>query len=269
MKHDFNAASAEFKVVRADDEHAIALMRRAYHEIYEPAFPIEEERDSLDKIESRLRNPVNGVKRVILLAGKHFDKPDPEKADLYAIGIAYYYSSDGAGLLAYNAVGSDYQGAGFGKAMVEGRIKGLKALAEESGQTLKSVIIEVNDPAKVKPEEDSMDPAKRVALFERWGARRVPVDYVQPPLAQGLDKGRTSLLMVYPLDGKYPGPEEVGAFVTGIWKANNNGTVDYTEDPDYQATMRDLKKWGGFKELEGKPAPPAPPARRPGTQNNA
>jgi hypothetical protein len=236
-------------LVRADNEHTIELMRRAYHEIYEPAFPIVSERDPLDKIESRLRNPVNGVKRVILLAGRELKNPDPEKPELAAIGIAYYYSTTGAGLLAYNAVAPDLQGGGFGKMMVQGRIKGLQQLAAESGQELQSVVIEVNNPAKVRPEDDSMDPSTRIAIFEKWGAKVVPVDYVQPPLGKGLEKSRNSLLMVYPLNGSYPTAEQVGAFVTGIWQAHNDYVGDYTKDADYQATMTGLKKWGGFKDM--------------------
>lgn len=264
QKSDFNAVSSETLLVRGDNEHSIELMRRAYHEIYEPAFPIEDERDPLDKIESRLRNPVNGVKRVILLAGRELKDPDPQKADLAAIGIAYYYSSTGAGLLAYNAVAPDLQGGGFGKMMVQGRIKGLQQLASESGQELQSVVIEVNNPAKVRPEDDSMDPKTRIAIFEKWGAKVVPVEYVQPPLGPGLAKSRNSLLMVYPLNGDYPNAEQVGAFVTGIWKAHNEFVVDYTKDPDYQATMAGLKKWGGFKDMEPPPAPKKPPL----AQNN-
>lgn len=266
MKHDFNAASSETLVVRAGDEHAISLMRRAYHEIYEPAFPIEDERDSLEKIESRLQNPVNGVKRVILLAGKNLKQQDTEKADLAAIGIAYFYSRTGAGLLAYNAVSPDLQGGGFGRMMVEGRIKGLQQLSEESGVPLKSVMIEVNNPAVVKPEDDSMDPAKRIALFEKWGARQVPVPYVQPALDAGLEKSRNSILMAYPVNGRYPDADAVAAFVQGIWQANHPGPHDYRDDPDYNTIMDALKKWGGFNDLAdtqaAKPAYPPPQSPR-------
>ena len=264
-KSDFNAVSSELLIVRPDDEHSIALMRRAYHDIYEPAFPIADERDSLEKIETRLKAPVNGVKRVILLAGKNLKDPDAEKANLAAIGIAYFYSSTGAGLLAYNAVAPDLQGGGFGKMMVQGRIKGLQELAVESGQELQSVIIEVNNPAKVRPEDDSMDPAKRIALFEKWGAKVIPVDYVQPALGPGLEKSRNSLLMAYPLNGAYPTGDQVGAFVTGIWKAHD---PNFAEDPEYQTTMSELKKWGGFKDMASPPPAAAPPASRSPAQNN-
>lgn len=244
VQNSFNAVSAETKLVKAGDEHAIALMRRAYHDIYVPAFPIENERDSLEKIESRLQNPVNGVKRVILLAGKNLD--DPQKAEVYGISIAYYYSTHQAGLLAYVAIAPEYQQMGLGRLMVQGRIKGLEALAADSGQTLKSVIIEVNDPAKVRPEDDSMDPAKRVALFEKWGARKIPVPYVQPALAEGQEKCHTVMLMAYPLGGQYPQAEGVKAFVEGIYAANNNGPVDYPEDPDFRSTQAAIDSWGGF-----------------------
>ena len=263
MRNSFNAVSAETKVVTAGDALALRLMRRAYHDIYVPAFPIEDERESLEKIESRLKKPVNGVERVILLAGKHLD--DAEKAEVYGISIAYYYGSHQAGLLAYNAIDPKYQQMGLGRLMVKGRIEGLQQLAAKNGQTLQSVMIEVNDPAKIKPEDDSMDPAKRVALFEKWGARQIPVPYVQPPLAPGLEKCDTLLLMAYPQNGKYPDAKGVGAFVAGIYAAHNHGPVDYKDDPDFKATLRALEKWGSFKDLEVVSAPPKPAAPPPNT----
>lgn len=258
MRNSFNAVSAETKVVTAGDDLAIALMRRAYHDIYVPAFPIEDERDSLEKIESRLKEPVNGVERVILLAGKHLD--DAQKAEIYGISIAYYYGSHQAGLLAYNAIDPQYQQMGLGRLMVKGRIEGLQQLAAKNGQELKSVMIEVNDPAKIKPEDDSMDPAKRVALFEKWGARQIPVPYAQPALAPGLEKCDTLLLMAYPQNGQYPDAAGVGAFVAGIYAANNNGAVDYKDDPDFKATQAALQKWGKFNDLEQSAAAPTPAA---------
>ncbi len=257
FKNDFNAVSAETLVVKADDAHAIALMRRAYTDIYVPAFPMPEERESLEKIEEKLSVPTHGVGRVILLAGKHLEEPDPAKAQIYGISIAYYYGTQQAGLLAYNAIDPAYQQMGLGRLMVKGRIEGLVELAKAEGQQLACALIEVNDPAKVKPEDDSMDPAKRAAIFEKWGARRIPVTYVQPSLAEGEDKGCNSMLMAYPIDGKYPTPEAVAGFITGIWQANNYGKVDYTKDPDYIRTMAELKAWPGFdKTPENAPATP-------------
>lgn len=258
MRSSFNAVTAETKVVKAGDDYALDLMRRAYHDIYVPAFPIEDERDSLEKIESRLKEPVNGVERVILLAGKHLD--DPQKAEVYGISIAYYYGSHQAGLLAYNAIDPQYQQMGLGRLMVQGRIKGLEELAAQSGKPLKSVIIEVNDPQKVSPEEDSMDPNKRVALFEKWGARQIPVPYAQPALAPGQEKCHTVMLMAYPQNGQYPDAKGVGAFVEGIYAANNNGAVDYKQDADFLATMQALEKWGKFKDLDPNRAQSTPDA---------
>ncbi|MDE1151036.1 MAG: hypothetical protein PW788_00740 [Micavibrio sp.] len=263
MKNDFNAVSAETLVVKADDERAIALMRRAYNDIFVAAFPMPEERESLEKIEEKLRQPTHGVKRVILLAGKHLDDPDPAKAQLYGISIAYYYSADQAGLLAYNAIAPEYQQMGLGRLMVKGRIEGLEALAAEEGATLKCAVLEVNDPAKVKPEDDSMDPAKRVATFERWGAKRIPVPYVQPALAEGEEKGRSSILMAYPVQGEYPKGEAVAGFIRGIWSANNNGPVDYRQDPDYLNAMDALKNWPGFPPADAPPATPNTLANKP------
>ena len=249
FKNDFNAVSAETLVVKADDPRAIALLRRAYNDIYVPAFPMPEERESLEKIEEKLSVPTHGVGRVILLAGKHLDDPDPAKAQLYGISIAYYYGNQQAGLLAYNAIDPAYRQLGLGRLMVKGRIEGLEELAKADGKQLACALIEVNDPAKVKPEDDSMDPAKRAAIF--------PVTYVQPSLAEGEEKGRNSMLMAYPVDGKYPTPEAVAGFITGIWQANDYGPVKYDQDPDYLRAMAELKAWKGFDAApENAPAPP-------------
>jgi hypothetical protein len=60
---------------------------------------------------------------------------------------------------------------------------------------------EIHDPAKVDAGGDSMAPLDRVRVMDALGARRVPIPYVQPPLRVGGERGRTLMLVAFPVDG--------------------------------------------------------------------
>lgn len=60
---------------------------------------------------------------------------------------------------------------------------------------LSAVLFESNHPSRTSLEDDSMPPHKRLGFFRRMGARRIPFDYVQPPLEVG--KGPVENLMLY------------------------------------------------------------------------
>lgn len=244
MRHEFNATAPEMLTIdNARDEKTLALLRRAYKEVFVPAFPIEDERESLERLETKLKDEQNPNKRLIIIAGRNLT--DPAKAEIYAISIAYYYTEYKVGLLAYNAVDPKYRDYGLGRKMVDARIAALHEAAAEQGDQLRAAFLEVNDPEKVGRDDSGMDPAKRVAIFQKWGAKRIPIDYVQPALGPGKSKFRDEMLMAYPVNGKYPTPSAVGAFIDAVYKYCSFG-ADHTKDEDYIKTMRQIKKWRGF-----------------------
>jgi len=229
-------------VVDMKDPRSVALLKEAYRDVYEPAFPIAEERESIDAWINNLMGKSKNSNIVVVIVGTDFDAKNP---NIKGISVGYYYYKVDAGLLAYNAIAPAARNEGLGRVMVEARKQALLHLAEQHGQKLKGVFLECNDPAKVKPEEDSIDPATRMKIFEKWGAKVIPIDYVQPALEKGAAKCDKFKLMAYPhpKTGHYPTPDAVRAFVTGIYQACTDycGGPKPADDPDYVRTVRQLE----------------------------
>ena len=98
------------------------------------------------------------------------------------------YPATGCGLLTYMVVAPHARGQGLGKALID---DALGVLADAP-----AVYGEVNDPATQTREP--VDVAqRRLAMFERWGARVVELRYVQPALAPGLVPDETLRLIAW------------------------------------------------------------------------
>lgn len=223
--------------VTINSQKSLDLLAKAYKEVYEAAFPIKSEREPLSVWLNNLQGRNPAVDIVIVIAGDGLDTKTPT---LKAISVAYYYNQQDAGLLAYNAVAPAFQGQGLGRTMVEARKNALLEVAKSKGNSLGGVFIECNDPAKVKPEDDVMDPAKRIALFEKWGARVLPIDYIQPPLETGGQKCEALKLLAYPHPetGKYPEKAGIKTFLTGIYtELAKYAGCPPEQNPDYLKTI--------------------------------
>ena len=251
MKQHFNKKSGQrlrvkslqsqyVHTIEAGNPKSLALLAKAYKDVYEAAFPIDEERESLESWIKSLKGGNPAANIIIVVAG---DELDSEKPVLKAISVAYYYNKQDAGLLAYNAVSPDFQGQGLGRIMVEARKTALLDLAKAYGNKLGGVFIECNDPAKITPAEDVMDPATRIKMFEKWGAKVLPIHYVQPPLEHGGEKCDALKLLAYPhpKTGKYPTPEAIKGFITGIYtELAKYAGCEPQDNPDYIKTMQQI-----------------------------
>ncbi len=239
MKDKFNPRSRKHEVViidDIDDPASAKLLKRAYNEVYLPAFPIAAERESLEQWCARLKRG----KDDIVIVGENLG--DPDKAVIKGICVGVYFSISDVGLLSYYAVKPDAQGQGIARVMID-RVKQLMLeRAEANGGVLKGVFIEVNDPTKVAANQDSFDPATRVSVSHRLGAKDIPVSYVQPPLQPGAPKCDGLKLMAYahPKTGKYPGPDAVRAFMEAMYQSHG---VDMANDPDFKKSMDDIEAW--------------------------
>lgn len=220
----------QIATISREKPELFSLLEEAYENIYLPAFPMEAERESLEKFMQAVNGELPGLGIVINILGENLDDADPAKRIVKGISVAYYYEHHNVGLLAYNAIHPAHRDKGMGKLMVDARIEGLKTMAADRGKALDGVFIEVNDPTKVAAEDDSMDPRKRVAIFHDWGARHIPIDYVQPPLTNEGDYGDTMILMNYPLEGKYADKHTVEQFLRGIYREFRS---DRSPDDDY------------------------------------
>lgn len=249
-KGEFNRASAPLQTFRVQnfDAHAVdidnaasrRLMVKAYTEIYEPAFPLDDERESMSAWLNTLSGNNPDSTMTLIIIGENLETETPV---LKGISAAYYYNKFDVGILAYNAISPAFRGGGIGRAMVTARIKSLLDCAKSKGGALRGVFLECHDPQKIAPDKDSFDPATRLKIFQSWGAQIMPIDYTPPVMAKGLQKNDTLLLLAYPHPetGAYPVPDAIRRFVTGIYTT----TIKYTgnlphEDADYLHMMRQL-----------------------------
>lgn len=222
--------------VDPNDLRSLRLLTRAYNDVYIPAFPIADERESIEAWMANYKNPVKNAEIVIIIAGENLD--NHRHAVIKGMSVGYYYPSGDAGLMAYVAIDPKYRSEGLGHVMVEARKQALLNAAKRHGKSLGGVFLECNDPTKVKPEDDSFDPATRIKIFQKWGAEIIPIDYVQPSLSVGDAKSDYMNLLAYPhpTTGKYPTPGEIHGFIYGIYKAcaKYSGVLP-EQDADYKA----------------------------------
>lgn len=207
--------------ITKDRDDLMHLLDRAYHDIYVPAFPDPDERESLEKFKRGIRGEIPGVDIAVNILGENLQ--DKNKAVIKGISVGYYYRAQNVGLLAYNAIAPEAREKGLGKIMVQSRINSLKNHAAAQGKKIDAVFIEVNDPQKVSAENDSMNPADRVAIFTKFGARKVPIPYVQPPIDKDSPYCDYLLLMNYPVDGRYAEPQAVERYLRGIYRKERMG----------------------------------------------
>ncbi len=246
------------------DPALMQLLSDAFDEVYAPAFPIAEECESLETWMASLSRPNSNSKIVIcIITG---DKPLAQKPDIKGIVVGYYYSQEEVGLLAYTATAPQFRNAGLGRIQMDILGKAFIDIARQNGSELQGYFLECNDPAKVRSEDDSFDPTTRLKIFGHWGARIMPVDYVQPALSPDLEKCSMFKLLAYPhpTSGEYPTPGAILGFIHGIYKgcARYSG-VQPEDDPDYNNMKAQLAALPQDKpviagtEAKKSPKPPA------------
>lgn len=228
-------------VVAVDNPKSLALLAKAYKEVYEAAFPIREERESLATWLENLKGK-NIVAITISILGENLDTPHPT---IKAMAVGYYYRQQDVGLLAYLATAPSFRDQGLGRTMNNANNEALLEFSGRMGKKLKGIFLECNDPAKIAPENDVMNPTTRIKIYEKWGAVVLPIDYIQPPLETGGAKCDTLKLLAYPHPdtGKYPTKSEIKAYLTGIYtELAEYAGMPPEKNPDYLESLRQLDK---------------------------
>ncbi len=197
------------------DTKNAALLDRGM-ELFDKTWPEYAGVETAEGFLENIDNPDNNWKPFIMLLGRNLD--EPEKAEIVGFRYALYFPESQTSLLVYLAVDEKYRDKGIGHAMVNETVKGLDLMAQKDGKPLNGVFFEINDPAKVSIEEDSIDPAVRKQIFEKWGAKQMPVDYVQPPWEEGAEQTSKFLLMAHKINDALPGPEATKNFLHDLYK---------------------------------------------------
>lgn len=238
MGHDLH-------VVDGKSASSLRLLEQAYNQVYTKAFPIEEERDSLDVWHNILQGNVTHTELVIVIAGEKLGTSDQI---IKAVSVAEYYPAADAGLLRFNAVGEDYRGQSLGRVMVEARKNALLDTSKSRGLPLGGIFTHCNDPAKIKPEQDVMDPATRIKIFESYGAKKMPFDCLLPPLLPGYPPCDFLQLLCYPhpTTNAYPAKDATKRYMHAIY-INLDESQAPEKNPDYIEVL---------KRIDNMPWPP-------------
>jgi GNAT superfamily N-acetyltransferase len=183
---------------RLDD----GLLARFYDELYLPAFA--HQREPLEVWRRQLWGAAWPYELSIVVAceGERIDGGI----------VSELYPASACGFLTYLVVAPAAREAGLGRSLLEGARRALAARARARGLTLRAVFGEVADAA-------------RLARFERWGARAVELDYVQPSLGPGLARDPALRLIAF-FDGEPPATlpgAVVGDFVRELYAMTEGG----------------------------------------------
>jgi GNAT superfamily N-acetyltransferase len=161
-------------------------------------------------------------------------------------------------LLSYLAVPTEYREHGIGAKL-------LAAIGTEwsADPCPRLMIAEVEDPRHYRYDAALGDPARRVSLYERVGARALPVPYVQPALQPGRARVANLMLMVFGGADAPPGTSRVDGrtveqFLVEFYELSE-GQVR-ADDEQLQAMLAACRQPGGLPMLLASelPLPEAP-----------
>jgi GNAT superfamily N-acetyltransferase len=180
-----SAAPAPSETCEIRDLADAPLLARFYEELYLPAFA--HQREPLDAWTRQLWGPAAPYELSIVLAGAALDEPARARLDG---GIVYErYPSSACGFLTYLVVAPHARRSGLGRSLLD------SARARLAPRT-RAIFGEVSDPSRLAGAARS-DAIARLHRFERWGARILDLEYVQPCLGPGLSRDPSLLLLSF------------------------------------------------------------------------
>lgn len=155
-----------------------SLCGEFFDELYLPAFPNENEREPVENIVGRICG------RKLPLT----EMPLVTDGGRVAAGCVTDHFPDAAAIhVIYLVVRSEYRRMGLARLLLD---DWFRRHPEET-----DMYLEADDPAKTAPADTSFDPATRLGIYARLGFGILSLQYVQPPLEEGLDYERNLLLL--------------------------------------------------------------------------
>lgn len=177
-------SSFENDTVSRDD--FTSLLEQFENDVYVPSFPDADEREELSDIVGRIKAPKSN---------------EPSSFCVLAINdgcvvaglVADWYKGCGFLEIIYIAVGEQYRKNHIGSELLDA---GVKLIAESlQPQAVRYVVLEVEKPTIATVDIEAVN---RLVVWDRWGAKRIPIPYFQPPLSEGKNVVDNLMLMVLP-----------------------------------------------------------------------
>jgi hypothetical protein len=178
---------------RADD---LDRLSRFYDELYVAGFPDADERESLANMKRYLqlrREGWYGTNNYHIILALDGDR-------IVAASVSDYLAKPNCGVIEFLLVNESMRGSGVGRLVHTATVEALDADAVRGGRSgIDGIVIELNDPFRVAPQDDNYDPFERALIWDRWGYGRLCFPYVQPALSEGQEPVACLLLAIKPL----------------------------------------------------------------------
>lgn len=213
-------------------EADMGLLQRFYDGCLVPAFPNEDERDSLEDIQESLRKQgggygANNYHVIIACSGGN-----PVGGSIFD-----YLAEPNAGVIEFLLVNAAERRTGLGTQLVKRTESMMAADAKRAGQELAWVAAELDDPFRTPPSTSGMDPFSRVAVWDRWGYRMLDFPYTQPALSAEKSAVDTLLMVAKALSPQLRNSiptDEVFGLLREYFRWSM-GVPEPTSDPTFQA----------------------------------
>lgn len=236
-----SADTSDLQIVDLGERFDALLLAQVYRDVYLPAFPLPDEQEHPDIWTPRLQDPDAHPRLAFLVAGHALD--DPQARAPQALLVAEYYAASRCVLVSYLAVAPAARGQGLAHRLLDALTDRLHAgRFGEPGQ-IAAVLAEIHDPQRIDASGDVIDPAARVEVMARLGARRLPIDYVQPALEPGKSASHDLWLVAFPARAGARarfGPGGLRAFLVEFYRAL--GSADPPDDPAFAATFASVRR---------------------------
>jgi GNAT superfamily N-acetyltransferase len=180
----------------SDEPEELDRLSRFYDELYVAGFPDPDERESLAN-----------MKRYLQLRREGWYGPNSYHIILALDGdrtvgasVSDYLATPNCGVIEFLLVAQALWGTGIGRQLHSATIAALDVDARRVGRNgVDGIVIELNDPFRVAPQDDNFDPFERAMIWDRWGYGRLCFPYVQPALSADQEPVSCLLLGMKPI----------------------------------------------------------------------
>lgn len=174
----------------------LAHLSRFYEGLYVAGFPDPNERESLANMARYLKlrrdgwYGANNYHIILALDGER----------TVAASVSDYLATPNCGVIEFLLVDESVRGTGVGKTVHTATVAALDADARRAGHAgVDGVVIELNDPFQVAPQDDNYDPFARAMIWNGWGYGRLCFPYVQPALSEEQQPVTCLILAIKPV----------------------------------------------------------------------
>jgi GNAT superfamily N-acetyltransferase len=164
----------------SDEAEDLDRLSRFYEHLYVEGFPDPDERESLANMKRYLqlrREGWYGPNNYHIILALDGDRT-------VGASVSDYLATPNCGVIEFLLVAEASWGTGIGRKLHDATLAALDADARRAGGAgVDAIVIELNDPYRVAPQDDNFDPFERAMIWDRWGYGRLCFPYVQPALS--------------------------------------------------------------------------------------